>query len=134
MAQSTTFHLVFAGAAYQRMVPALLTAAGTCSLGQVRRNDHGLVTELLVHQLETAGSLPRGTQYAPWADWALVVSPPHGQSQDPRDWLRRIEPRPGQLVAVVLLGMGEAAAAGMAWWLAATQSSRSPGCTSWGRG
>lgn len=107
MTESTKFHLVLAGSAYERVVPGLLTTPGTCAVGQMRRSERGSTTELLVHQLETGDSLPRGTQYAPWADWVVVVSPADGDVHDPRDWLRRIERGPGQTLVVLLVGMGE---------------------------
>jgi hypothetical protein len=88
-------------------VPELLTAPGTCAVGLVRRSEHGAVTELLVDELAAAGALPNGTQYAPWADLAAIVSPTAEQSRDPREWLRRLQPRPGQLLVVALLGLGE---------------------------
>ena len=103
----TDYHLVAAGRTYEGVLPQLLIAPGTWAVGRVRRSEHGAVTELLVHELELVRTLPHGTQYQPWTDWAAIVSPAADQSREPREWLPRIEPLAGQLLAVVLVGMGE---------------------------
>jgi molybdopterin/thiamine biosynthesis adenylyltransferase len=72
----------------------------------VRRNEHGGVTELLVPDLQLADTQPQGAEHPPLADWAVVVCPAAGQSEDPRDWVLRVQPRPAQLLVVALLGLG----------------------------
>lgn len=108
MVGGTEFHLVLSRRAYQRVVPRLLTGPGSCAFGPAQHNPHGAVTELLVRELELRDALPRGEDFPPWTDGAVLVAPTIGQTTDPRDWLQRIKPRPGQLLAVLLLGMGAA--------------------------
>ena len=105
MSTTDRFELVFSQAAWESALPRLLTDPSLLAVGHVRRNEHPGARELLVSHLDTTAAMPHGNQFPPLTDW-IVVACPAGTRADPTAWLRELEPRASQLLAVALLGAG----------------------------
>jgi molybdopterin/thiamine biosynthesis adenylyltransferase len=70
---------------------------------------------LLVEQLTASGPTRTGAAFPPLADWIAVAAPVDEALDDPATWIRRLEPRFAQLLAILLVGLGRERSGWRGW-------------------
>jgi molybdopterin/thiamine biosynthesis adenylyltransferase len=106
MESAERFELVAESAGWEQAIRQLLLQPGTVGVARLRRNRTSRCTELLISSLEVRTQLPRGPDFPPVADWAVVMHAAFLPSVAPADWIAQIQPRPAQCLAVAIVGIG----------------------------
>lgn len=106
MESAELFELVAESAAWEQAIRQLLLQPGAVAVARLRRNRTSRCTELLITALEVRKQLPRGPDFPPVADWAVVMHASFQPAVSLANWIARIQPRPAQCLAVAIIGIG----------------------------
>jgi molybdopterin/thiamine biosynthesis adenylyltransferase len=74
--------------------------------GLVRRDLGRQPPALIIDTLATGPVPPKGLSLAPLADWIAIAMPEGDPPDDPLDWIQRLAPLRGQMLVILLIGLG----------------------------
>lgn len=110
---ATDYELVIPDADWRAAVRPLLADPARWATGRLVRADRRPTGELLARDLTAAART--GADLPPLADWLAVAAPAGDPPADPAEWLGRLQPRPAQLLALLLVGFGPDRAGWRGW-------------------
>jgi molybdopterin/thiamine biosynthesis adenylyltransferase len=115
MDNAPLFELIVPFAAWRQAVVPLLSNPQLVATGLLVRDSRRQPAGLLSGELTASGPAPTGAAFPPLADWVAVAAPADAAHADPAEWLRRLQPRFSQLLAVLLVGLGRERSGWRGW-------------------
>lgn len=106
MSTIAPYEIVFSQSAWESAIRRLTVETGLTAVGDISRNSHRTANELLVRSLTIATEFPKGRDRAPLADWIVVVLGDKSSERIVERVGNACAPRIGQLLAVLVLGLG----------------------------
>jgi hypothetical protein len=106
MDTSPLFELIVRFDTWRQAIMPLLANPDLVATGPLVRDPGRQPPGLLADELTTGPPTRTGADYPPLADWVAIAAPAAGGPDDPEPWVRRLQPRFAQLLAVLLIGPG----------------------------
>jgi molybdopterin/thiamine biosynthesis adenylyltransferase len=98
------FEVVVRFAAWRQALMPLLTNPALVATGPLVRDARRQPAALLIDELTSSVPSRTGADFPPLADWVAVAAPADHAPDDPETWIRRLQPRFAQLLAILLVG------------------------------